>query len=268
MRPLRSPGLLTVFATVFSALAGLLIASHAAGTFALLVTILAVGAAMLCGGLAAVQFLRPTSASAPASDEGDVTVEITHDGLALPPQVARGGSVSRTLVTTVGSFVAASAATVALLVGAVSWTSGRAVPPAAAPALSAASSVPDAVIPDPSPVILTTPEKDTSLKVRAIARPPDSSRVRRECLAQIESAHLFLTMAREAKGPGAYAQSTNPQIKRFSASRPVDSRTLQHIALRMWEQRHAPDRGPLWWSAQYARCEEARVAGGGYTVRG
>jgi hypothetical protein len=264
MRSWRSPGLLAVLAIVFAAAAGLLIASHASSAFALMSTAVAVGAAMVCGGLAAIQILRSASTDAAPATDGDITVEITPAGLALPSQVAR----RHALLTTVGPFVAASAATVALLVGAVSWTSGRGLPAAPAPALPAAPSVADATLPDPTPVILAAPEQDEHLKVRANVRPLDSSRVRRECLAQIESAHLFLTMAREAKGPGAYAQSTNSQIKRYSASRPVDSRTLQHIALRMWEQRHSPDRGPLWWSSQYSRCEETRVAGGGYTVRG
>jgi hypothetical protein len=87
-------------------------------------------------------------------------------------------------------------------------------------------------------------------------------------MAQIESARLFLQLARQASDHDGYAAAISGQMDRMLKSRPVGPRTLSRIADRMWETRGAPDREPAWWSSQYRRCEEARTAGSWYVVRG
>lgn len=129
-----------------------------------------------------------------------------------------------------------------------------------APGASASATVlaPTAVTPE------TTAERDATTSRRAL----DPSLARRECLAQVESAHLFLGIARQSPRPSAYAVNTNPHIKRMLQSRPIGARTLEQIAQGMWEHRDDPDRDRAWWATQFARCERARIAGAPYTVRG
>jgi hypothetical protein len=107
-----------------------------------------------------------------------------------------------------------------------------------------------------------------ALSTKLVTRTVTPSHARRECLAQVESAHLFMNIARTSSSASLYTRLTNTEIKRIAAGRPVKPYTLQHIAQGMWERRHEPDRGAAWWSQQYARCEESRIDGGSYVVRG
>jgi hypothetical protein len=75
-------------------------------------------------------------------------------------------------------------------------------------------------------------------------------------------------LARKTTRPSTYTSATRPEIEQLLKSNRLPPRTLEHIALRMWEQRNEPERGPAWWSSQYASCEAARRAGAGYVVRG
>lgn len=106
------------------------------------------------------------------------------------------------------------------------------------------------------------------LSTKLVTRTVTPSLARRECLAQVESAHLFMTIARNSSSASIYTRLTNTEIKRIAAGRPVKPYTLQHIAQGMWDRRREPDRGAAWWSQQYARCEESRIDGGSYVVRG
>jgi hypothetical protein len=94
------------------------------------------------------------------------------------------------------------------------------------------------------------------------------SAARRECMAQLETARLFLQIAREAPDPADYTLATEAQMERILKERPVGPRTLARIAERMWERRGEPEREPNWWATQYARCEAARSSGTWYVVRG
>lgn len=114
----------------------------------------------------------------------------------------------------------------------------------------------------------TTRDATPAQPAAGSALPPDASHARRECMAQVESAHLFLQLARQAENEAAYSLATEPQIQRLLKEKPVGPRTLARIAERMWEQRDAPDRDPSWWSRQYSRCEQARLGGNWYVVRG
>jgi hypothetical protein len=87
-------------------------------------------------------------------------------------------------------------------------------------------------------------------------------------MAQIESARLFLQIARQTEDSAGYSLATEEQIARTLKTRPVGPRTLARIAERMWELRDAADRDPAWWSTQFARCEQARSSGSWYVVRG
>jgi len=114
--------------------------------------------------------------------------------------------------------------------------------------------------PPPSPPPPTVqPPKDTGLAPSA---------ARRECMAQIESARLFQQIARQASDREGYAAATAAQIERMLKARPVGPRTLSRIADRMWDARGVPERGAAWWSLQYSRCEEARISGTWYVVKG
>jgi hypothetical protein len=93
------------------------------------------------------------------------------------------------------------------------------------------------------------------------------SAARRECMAQIESARLFLQLAHQSDNEAAYSLATEEQIARTLKTRPVGPRTLARIAERMWERRSSPEREPSWWSQQFTRCEQARSSGSWYVVR-
>jgi hypothetical protein len=235
--------------------------------------LIALGAAMACGVAAALACYGDLERRGPdARDAGDTTVEIGRS-MALTGSSAPAYGPLKTL----GGFIAAASSLVVFSVAGLLWTAQRT---AGGGDLTAGSEVAMAPVPapdtveDPRPtamhanVVMPLEAGAGPVAVRTVLRTVDASRARRECLAQVESAHLFLGLARQAKTPGGYARTTNPQIKHMLEGRPIDPRTLQHIALRMWERRDAPDRGPEWWSAQYARCEEARVAGASYVVRG
>ena len=128
------------------------------------------------------------------------------------------------------------------------------------------------------PVAVTTPEAveatepattasaNGSAVVRDNAVAPSAAR--RECMAQIESARLFLQLARQSDDAAQYSSATELQIARMLNHRPVGPRTLGRIAERMWEQRASPERNASWWSTQFARCEAARSGGSWYVVRG
>lgn len=119
--------------------------------------------------------------------------------------------------------------------------------------------------PDPAPVEETPPTASTASTGAPVITP---SNARRECMAQIESARLFLQIARSSPSQVGYAEATATQIDRLLKARPVGPRTLSRIAERMWDLRDAPERDAAWWSGQYARCESARSSGSWYVVRG
>jgi len=127
------------------------------------------------------------------------------------------------------------------------------------------------------PVVADPTAQSQPAAVPAVAAPSTRARAshtitpslaRRECLAQVESAHLFMGIARRASSPTAYTRLTNTEIKRLASERPIGPYTLQHIAQRMWDRRAEPERSPAWWTRQYARCAETRTDGGTYVVRG
>jgi hypothetical protein len=252
---------LAALAVVFAAAAGSLLSSGTTSLTFFIGIALAVGAAMVCGGAAAVQVFRAQMAARAPADTEELTIDLA-DGV---PAASRASlKALRPLV----SFVAACSVTLALAIVVAGWSDARSVTPSALPMV--AEAVAEQPVPVAVPEVTTQPVEAAPVAVPAtvLRAPVNPSLARRECLAQIESAHLFLGLAREAKGAGAYTRLSNTQIKRYQAARPVDGLTLQRIALRMWEQRDAPDRDGRWWSSQYASCEQARVAGAAYTVRG
>lgn len=173
--------------------------------------------------------------------------------------------------------LSAVALAVVLLLTGIYWVGddhGRGGVATAAP-LSLPAPAPPAVAPppDPAPVgpaMETAPLADEPEEAAGSNVPAgvDASAARRECMAQIEAANLFLRFAREAADEESYGAATAPQIERLLAEKPVGPRTLSRIAERMWTLRDAPDRDAGWWSGQYARCEESRLAGAWYVVRG
>lgn len=263
MRSSWSQLLLAGLAVIFAAAAGSLLSSGTTTVSFVVGLTLAIGAAMVCGAAAALQVFRAQQAASPI-DTADLTIDLAEG---VPAGTSRRFSLAS--VKPLGAFVAATSATVALAVILIGWSDG----PSRAEPLPMTMPVAALVVPQATPA--ASPLQKVALvsapavvKAATVERNVDGSLARRECLAQIESAHLFLGMAREAKGVGAYTRMSNTQIKRYQAARPVDALTLQRIALRMWDQRNAPDRDGRWWSSQYASCEQARVAGAGYVVRG
>jgi hypothetical protein len=126
-----------------------------------------------------------------------------------------------------------------------------------------------ASLPAPTPEVTAEEAAPAPTPPRATpTRPLVASAARRECMAQIESARLFLQLARQADNEAGYSLATEPQIDRMLQARPVGPRTLARIAERMWQQRDAPERSAEWWSSQFTRCEEARTSGNWYVVQG
>lgn len=267
MRSSWSQLLLAAASVVLAAIAGSLFSSGPVSAALLAALVVVVAAAMFCGAAAAVQAFRARVRSQADESSEDPTIELDAAALALRP--AAPWPALRPL----GAFVAASSVTIALIAATLAWTrdSNAIATQVDPPAVAAIDAEPTPVA-SPSAEraapVSALPASVSAVRVRSAVRAADPSLARRECFAQIESAHLFLGLARQATGAGAYTRSSNSEIKRYQQARPIDPLTLQRIALRMWEQRNAPDRGPEWWSSQYARCEEARVAGSGYIVRG
>ena len=98
--------------------------------------------------------------------------------------------------------------------------------------------------------------------------PLGGSAARRECMAQIEAARLFLQLARQSESRTGYVIASESQISRFLKEKPVGPRTLEHIAERMWNARGEPDRAGAWWAAQFSKCESTRRGGAHYIVTG
>lgn len=277
---------LSVLAIVFAMIAGVQMAKGLSGSAGHWLTgIEAIAAAMLCGSLVALK--RLSGRAAREADvrqrerEPDSTVEMEVRGEPMRP-------ASESLAEhPLPSWRPALTLTAAGLLGfAVLMT----VPPRAdedtgADSIAAASieetfaeqadALPsaDANSPGPAAQPVSTPASvsgapDAALSTKLVTRTVTPSLARRECLAQVESAHLFMTIARNADSTSLYTRLTNTEIKRLAASRPVKPYTLQRIAQGMWDRRNEPDRGAAWWSQQYARCEESRIDGGSYVVRG
>jgi len=123
----------------------------------------------------------------------------------------------------------------------------------------------------PEPAALAIPElpaADTGGTTASGTNALAPSAARRECMAQIESANLFLQIARQSADQTEYALATQGHITRMLKSRPVGPRTLGRIAERMWDLREAPERGSAWWASQFTRCEAARSGGSWYVVKG
>jgi hypothetical protein len=256
-----SPGIrpaLTVVAILLSAHAGTLIAAAPLDGMRYVELAAAVLAAMACGATAAWLYCADSTRRDTVVDAGeDITREI--------PVVESGAARSRASTSLRGiALVPLALVVLALPVLGVYWserTTASAVP--ASTPLPVASAIPTPVA-TPAVQVATPALQAPTAPVVSV----DPSRARRECLAQIESAHLFLMLARKANRPSTYTSATRPEIEQLLKSNRVPPRTLEHIALRMWEQRDAPERGPAWWSSQYASCEAARLAGAGYVVRG
>lgn len=257
-----SPGIrpaLAVAAILLSAHAGTLIAATPLDGMRYLELAAAVLAAMACGAAAAWLYCGDATRRDAVVDAGeDITREI--------PVRESDTAPSRAPTSLRGiALVPLALLVLALPVLGVYWserTTASAVP------ASMASRVANA--PDASAAIATVASVTPAAPLAPASRLPavDPSRARRECLAQIESAHLFLMLAREANRPSTYTSATRPEIEQLLKSNRLPPRTLEHIALRMWEQRDAPERAPAWWSSQYTSCEAARLAGAGYVVRG
>jgi hypothetical protein len=254
-----------VAAILLSAHAGTLIAAAPLDGMQYCELAAAVLAAMMCGATSAWLYCGDPVQRDGVAEVGseDITREI--------PIVTAGGGARSPAVTPLRGIALVPVALVvlALPVLAVYFT-GR-----TAPAALATSPAPGVTRTAAAPVLPVTPQAVPALlaplappSLTARLQAVDPSRARRECLAQIESAHLFLMLARKATRPSTYTSATRPEIEQLLKSNRVPPRTLEHIALRMWEQRDAPERGPAWWSSQYASCEAARLAGAGYVVRG
>lgn len=164
------------------------------------------------------------------------------------PREGLGGAVARELPAPASPIASAGAAEVATV----------AAEPVAAPGSAAIE----------PPVEAQPPQESTAggsaLPENAVA----PSAARRECMAQIETAHLFLQFARQSATREDYARTTQTEIGRMLGSKPVGPRTLNRIADRMWEAREAEQRNPAWWATQFTRCEAARSSGSWYVVRG
>lgn len=174
----------------------------------------------------------------------------------------------------------ASVVTVALLVAAITYWLNDDLPRGALGGAVAREVVaPDPVAPpavaaeepgtaDGEPAILEEPPApaEAPAPVRDAGVAPSAAR--RECMAQIESARLFQQIARQSADHDGYAAAAGAQIERMLKARPVGPRTLSRIADRMWEGRADPERGASWWAGQFSRCEQARIAGSWYVVKG
>ncbi len=110
---------------------------------------------------------------------------------------------------------------------------------------------------DDAPAVETAASGTASIEpaeppVSASALPSNAvapSAARRECMAQIESAHLFLQFARQSATPEQYAHATQAQIAQMLKAKPVGPRTLNRIAERMWDARQAEQRNAAWWAS-------------------
>lgn len=228
-------------------------------------------------GLAfAALILRPHAVPQAPHDDPEITLEI----VAIDPVA--------TVVTvppphTPGGLLYAGVALTALLAfAALFWLRGGSADAVAGvvtlqpnpAALGAASALsfdrpPSVAASAPSPDVVADDAARPPATPRATPTTPlMASAARRECMAQIESARLFLQLARQADNEAGYSLATEPQIDRMLQARPVGPRTLARIAERMWQQRDAPERSAEWWSSQFTRCEEARTSGNWYVVRG
>ena len=206
---------------------------------------------------------KPATASTGA-DERDDTVEIPRrpSVIEIPQPPLRASLVLGILSG-------------ALFVGSAVWLTGGssdALGSAAAQARSVPAPVAANATPPSSPAASTAPRGSSAARVSLVEEPTVEpvapSAARRECMAQIESAHLFRQLASQASDQSKYSRAASAQINRMTKARPVGPRTLSRIAERMWEQRSAPDRGAAWWSTQFSRCEQARMGGSWYVVRG
>jgi hypothetical protein len=229
----------------------------------------AVVGAAICATCAAR--IPPQQPADKRNDDPDATLEL-------------GATASHTVIVETqprpplrGALIAGIALSAMLVLAALYWL-GDIVPgdsvstaaaterPAASPVLlqePPAAAEPELIAPEisvePAPEIQIVEPAQSALVLSA---------ARRECMAQLETARLFLQIARQAPDPADYTLATETEIERILKERPVGPRTLARIAERMWERRSEPEREPNWWSAQYARCEAARSSGTWYVVRG
>lgn len=286
---------MSALAVVFAMYAGVQMAQGLGGPGHWLAAVGAIAAAMFCGSIVALQRLNQrTRSPRAAASQGDPVLDSTLE-MEVCGETSRATS-ARPFERSAPSWRPALALTVAGLLG---FTALTMVPPraeqspvASGNASAAASAgtdpladaglvtradahaVVETTLPEEAPAVAGAPVVATQqaasppLSTKLVSRTVAPSLARRGCLAQVESAHLFMNIARQSASASVYARLTNMEIKRFAASRPVDPYTLQHIAQDVWERRQEPERGPSWWSRQYARCEEARIDGGAYVVRG
>ncbi|MET0291307.1 MAG: hypothetical protein ABW136_03015 [Steroidobacteraceae bacterium] len=238
---------------------------------------LAITAALLCATIAVRQTLRDTRGESrragSSTEDPENTLEIdaaetrSQPALVLPPPAPVRGLLIAGIVTT-AAFVLAT----------VYWLEDegpQAHMAAAAAGERLSRAAPALPAPQVEPAEAVQPESGTSEIVEAPPPAPvpqmpaiTPSDARRECMAQIETARLFLQLARSTPTQAGYASATGAHIERILKARPVGPRPLERIADRMWEQREAPERDASWWSGQYARCEAARSGGTWYVVRG
>jgi hypothetical protein len=133
---------------------------------------------------------------------------------------------------------------------------------------------PAAVAP-PAPPAEPAPLQASALPVPAETPPPaaaapavTASHARQECMAQVEAARLFLSLARSSSSRGDYEVRIRDELERFRRERPVGPRTLTLISTAMWSRRGSPDPAPAVWSREYSQCEQTRNSGSFYVVRG
>jgi hypothetical protein len=247
--------------------------------------LIAVLAALACAGFAARMPAPepPRRMPAAAGEDPDRTLELPLDDAHVRSQVIEAPQAAPPLRA---AFVMGIAGCALLVLATLFWL-GDEVPRDSLGAAAAREVVqPPAATASEEPAV--SGSADTEVPLLADSTPPENietpvvpepapeptaptvapSAARRECMAQIETARLFLQFARDAVDEQQYGRATSEHIARSLASRPVGPRTLARIAERMWERRAEPDRDPAWWSGQYSRCEQVRSGGSWYVVRG
>lgn len=266
---------LGITAVALAMYAGTQVASHLAyGDGHWKLGLEAIVVAMICGSTLALHYFeRRSHPDAGGADTLDATIEM--EVRAQPAPMPRLNGRSRPPAWAWG----ASLATAAALAVIASWltVSGRpagplgddTAPPALAVYADESPARTDAVGADAVAERPASGAPDADIRAASTQSVKHSvvpSIARRECLGQVESARLFMTIARSARTASDYTRLTNPEIKRLAASTPVGPRTLQSIAQRVWYSRNESDRAAAWWTRQYAQCEETRMDGGAYVV--
>jgi hypothetical protein len=243
-------------------------------TQALLAAVGAFACALVANRMLKEATVRHAPATAREEEDPDATLELNpRETTSRLPTLMPPPSLRRSLTATVAFAALLALATVYWLEDGTPSKDALGSASATEPPRVLASDPIEVTVPvEPPPVVEAPPEAPPVIAEAPVQAPPvrgiAPSAARRECMAQIESARLFLQIAREAPDESAYSRSTSEQIARMLETRPVGPRTLARIAERMWALRESPERESAWWSGQFARCETARSSGSWYVVRG